>query len=141
MSGSDRISAVLIALLGASVWWHAGSFPTLDDGHPGPALFPRMIGGGLFLAGIGLMLLRRPATTGKTEPTDRFGWLRLLLAIVLVTAFPWMREWIGFVASLTILGFAVAWSLKSRLIIALPVVVISAFLIYGLFTRLLGVPL
>ena len=139
---TNRIAAAVVVLLGAGVWLLATGFPSLDDGHPGPGLFPKLLAVGLTISGLGLIFIRVAKTSeDSSEKTGKLGWLRLGLGVLMVAIFPFMRSYIGFIASLTILGLAIAIVLRSRLIVAVPVVTVSAILIYYLFTGLLGVPL
>lgn len=141
---NERISGTALVLLGATVWWHAATFPALPDGHPGPSLFPRLIAVALLLSGVVLLLPgRRVArrTEGSAVSTDRYGSLRLVLLLGVVAVFPWLREWTTFVVALSVLGLAVSALLRTRLRIAVPTVIGSAIAIYWLFTGLLGVPL
>ena len=50
----DFVSGLLTLALGVAMWLYAGTFPGLPEGHPGPALFPRLIAAGLALAGLAL---------------------------------------------------------------------------------------
>ncbi len=140
----NRLGAGFMVGLGLAVWWYAGSFPGLADGHPGPALFPRMVAAGLVLTGILLFLpSRKPATDARTEDVrgSGVGWLRLGGVVAAVVLFPVIRPLLGFIAALSIVGLAVALILKTRLKTAVPTVLVATVIIYWLFTGLLGVPL
>ena len=55
MVNRDYISGIFLLALSGWLWWYTGSFPQLDEGYPGPSLFPRLIALGLFLAGISII--------------------------------------------------------------------------------------
>ena len=56
--------------LSVLVWLGSRSFPTLPEGYPGPALFPRVIAVLLLLSGIGLVIdsLRGEAQGSQVGP-------------------------------------------------------------------------
>lgn len=140
----NRLGAGIMAALGLAVWWYAGTFPGLADGHPGPALFPRLVAAGLVIAGILLFLpSRKPEmpAAGQGAPGDAAGWLRLGGVVLAVVLFPLLRAPLGFIAALSLVGLAVALILKTRLKTAVPTVLVATIIIYWLFTGLLGVPL
>lgn len=141
------LSGLAMGLLGAAVWIYAGSFPELDDGHPGPALFPRVIAIGLAAGGLGLLAgLVRQRWAGGWRGRDpvrlnRRGLLRWSGGLVLVALYPFATNLVGFIPALSVLMLAVALLLQARPLPALITAVVSAVVIYGLFTGLLGVPL
>ncbi|QKV18967.1 tripartite tricarboxylate transporter TctB family protein [Oricola thermophila] len=59
----DALIGALLALFGAVVIWHVGSFPVVAGQYYGPDLFPRLIGAGLVLLG-GALVLRGRARAG-----------------------------------------------------------------------------
>ena len=140
----NLIAGVLLAGLGVWLWVYTGSFPTLEEGYPGPALFPRVIAAGLALAGLGFIggSLRR---TGEIrQALGRPAWpgvMRLALGVALVALYPLMQAWMGFIPTVSLLCFVIAVVLKVRLIVAALAAVAGTLLLYGLFTGVLGVPL
>lgn len=139
----ERSSAALLAILGITVWWLSGGFPELADGHPGPALFPRLVAAGLGGTAILLWIWPgRPATGGGTvHPVSARAVLRLGAVVTAVALFPLLRPVLGFVVTLALVGTVVALIVQARLTRAVPTVLVSAVIIYWLFTALLGVPL
>ncbi len=136
-----RLPGMASLVLGGWIWWYTASFPELDGGHPGPGLFPRLIGVGLALCGIALLL--RPgsddATTGHGP-----GWsgrLRFAVGLALVVAFPWLHAGIGFVPATALLSLAIGLMMDARWMLAVAISVAASGATYLLFTRLLGVPL
>ena len=129
--------------LGVGIWVYAGTFPELDDGHPGPALFPRVIGGGLALAGVGLLWggFRRKKSPAALPGASRSGLVRLVGVLALALAVPLVYPWVGFVPGVSVLSVAVGLLLGARWWMAAAVGVGGTLLIYALFTQLLGVPL
>lgn len=145
-SVKNLISGVLLIGLGGWLWMYTGTFPELQEGYPGPALFPRVIAVGLVLAGLSLVggSLRRLAATRQRVhlvPPAWDGLLRLGLGIGLVVLYPLMQGGLGFIPTVSILSFVIAVALKARLVVAALTAVCATFLLYWLFTGLLGVPL
>lgn len=141
----NLIAGVLLAGLGLWIWIYTGTFPSLQEGHPGPALFPRIIAVGLALSGLGLVAsclqrrvqLRRAARPGLSWT----GLARLLLGLGLVALYPLAQAGVGFIPAVAVLSFVVAYTLKARPFVAALTALLSALLLYGTFTGLLGVPL
>ncbi|ARA92666.1 hypothetical protein AWN76_005470 [Rhodothermaceae bacterium RA] len=141
------IGGLVMILLGVAVWVYAGTFPELDDGHPGPALFPRWIAAGLVAGGGGLCgaWLRR-RWRGAAVAAEGVGvlWAGLLRGaggLVLVGLYPVLRPLLGFIPVLSLVMLAVALMLGARWPGALLTAVAGSAVVYVLFTGLLGVPL
>ena len=60
------LAAIGLAIL---IWISSLPFPTLPGGHPGPALFPRVIAVLLLVAGVGLLVQRSPAERSQLRPS------------------------------------------------------------------------
>ena len=135
------ISGVFCTLLGLAIWFYSGTFPVLEEGHPGPSLFPRLIGTGLVIAGLALVVRgRKLPTEGLTLP-DKPGLMRLLGGVAVVVIYPVLQSLSGTIAALSLSCLAIALILRLRLRTALLTAVGSALLIYAVFDRLLHVPL
>ena len=140
----DYISGIFLLALSGWLWWYTGSFPQLDDGYPGPSLFPRLIALGLFLAGISI-IFKGMRNKGAAATRDRArisaGILRLGAGFGLVLAYPIAAQWVHFVPVMG--GFILIFGLllKNQAWHAILMAVLSAGLMYLMFTQLLGVPL
>lgn len=137
----SRLPGLFILALGAWIALYAGTFPTLDDGHPGPALFPRLVAAGLVLCG--LVLTLRPGDKPSTD-APLPGWMnlvQLLGGVLFVVAFPAIRESLGFIPTAALMALVFSLALGARWLPAAATAGVAAGVIYLLFTRLLGVPL
>ena len=143
----NLISGLFFVGFGVWIWFYTGTFPSLPEGYPGPALFPKVIAIGLMLSGLALIITqftKKDVSDTDTAPTSPLGWsgpVRMLVGITLVLCYPLLQGWIGFVPTLSLLSIIIAVLLGARFIVAVPTAVISSLLIYWLFTGLLGVPL
>ncbi len=138
------VAGVLLAGLGGWIWIYTGTFPTLEQGYPGPALFPRIIALGLMLSGLGFVVgsLRRIAEIRfDLSRPDWPSLARLMLGVGLVALYPLVQTWLGFIPTVSLLSFVVAYVLKARPVVAAVTALLSTLVIYWLFTGVLGVPL
>lgn len=141
----NGIAGVLLAGFGGAIWLYTGAFPGLDGGHPGPALFPRLIAGGMVLLACVFVFdsLRKGIAMGRkgTRVVDWMGMGRWGLGVVLVAAYPLLQRGVGFMPAAGLLCFVVAVALGARLVTAAVTALVGALVLYGLFTGVLGVPL
>ena len=142
----EVLNASLVILVGGWIWWYSGRFPDLEEGYPGPSLFPRLISVGLILAGVGLfidLLFGKPILSVDQESgtPDKRHWIRLLSGIGLIIIYPFLQPLIGFIPTLAIICFFIAVLLKVRIWLAASTALITVLLIYLVFTNLLGVAL
>lgn len=141
----DLISGILLLFLSGWLWFYTGAFPQLDDGYPGPSLFPRLIAIGFGLAGAVLCAgaLKKGASipleadSGSIKPAR----MRLGAGLLLVIAYPWLAQWLQFIPIMGSFLLIFALLLRNTLKQALIMAALSAGLMYLMFTKLLGVPL
>lgn len=139
---SDGISALILCLLGLGIWWQSGSFPSLEEGYPGPSLFPRLIAIGLVLGGawIGLKSIRGTSELPK-ELKEKPSLLKLGGGVILVAAYPILQPLIGFMFSLGLVCLGVALLLGIKPWIAVVSALGTVLFIFVTFEMLLGVSL
>jgi putative tricarboxylic transport membrane protein len=144
----EWVGGASAALLGIVVWVQSRGFPELPDGHPGPGLFPSVVGIGLFLAGALLIASAlRPRGAPPVAPSERVlggaaaGSARVAAVLVAVAGYPLLQPMLGFVPTIAAVCLLVALLLRARPLPAALTALGGTLLIYLLFTRLLGVPL
>jgi putative tricarboxylic transport membrane protein len=142
----ELLNSILLLALGGWIWWYAGKFPDLPEGHPGPSLFPRIIGIGLILSGALLLVTNLRRRRGQMEGTaeesiDPRGILRLALGIGLVILYPFLRNWMAFIPSLLPVCFLVALLLRAKVWVAALTALGTVLFIHLIFTSLLGLSL
>ncbi|MBX2820233.1 MAG: tripartite tricarboxylate transporter TctB family protein [Rhodothermaceae bacterium] len=140
----DVLSGSLLIVLSLLLWVRTLSFPELENGYPGPALFPQLIA---FCLGIlGAYLVVRSVASKNTlspssRPSSKGRVLRLFTGIILVATYPLFVHHIHFIPIMAGLIFFFGIILNNKPWKAMLTAVLSAGLIYALFTQLLGVPL
>lgn len=143
---ANVISGGLITAAGIWIWFHTRDFPSLRDGHPGPALFPAILAIALILCGGALLIhgAHRPArliAEGARLRPDPRSILNVLVVGFLGLLYPLFHSVIGFAPASAALIFGVAVLLRARAWLAAAVALGGTAVIYLAFTRLLGVPL
>jgi putative tricarboxylic transport membrane protein len=122
------------------------NYPALDGGHPGPALFPRILG--TLMAALGAALAVQGARA--RDATQAVEWRRLhrnvglinaLFVLVGVLAYLGLVEWLGFLITGTLLLFLMMWRLRVPPLRALVVAIAFIAIVHFLFVKVLRVPL
>ena len=136
----EPLAGGLLLIFGIWLWWYTGSFPTLDAGYPGPALFPRLIAVGLLLSG-GLLLFKKEHAEQENNSPEPGRPLALAGALITVLLFPFVQPVAGFVPTLSLVVLVAGLLLKTSWKVAIPLAILSTLAIFLVFTRLLHVPL
>jgi hypothetical protein len=139
----NLVAGAILGALGLAVAFEARRFPGLGDGHPGPGLFPMILGA--LLAGLGLALLmagwRRRAPASPGPPAAPHGMLRAAGVAVSVVIYLGIAPRVGFALSMAAVlllnmvlqGVAVQRSLAAA--------VVTTAVMNLLFRHVLRVPL
>ena len=146
MKISDTVVGAGFVAAGALIIAGTLNYPSLDGGAPGPALFPRILGGLMAVFG-GLVGVEGLRTRDATEDV---AWLRLyrnsafvnaLFVLGAVAAYIIMVERIGFLLMGTLILSVLMWRLRVRPLTALVVAIVFSNSVYFLFAKVLRVPL
>jgi putative tricarboxylic transport membrane protein len=146
MKISDTVVGAGFVAAGAFIVAGTLNFPTLDGGHPGPALFPRILG--TLMAALGVALAVQGARA--RDATQAVEWRRLHRSVGLVNAlvvlggvlaYLGLVEWLGFLITGTLLLFLLMWRLRVPPLRALVVAVAFIAIVHFLFAKVLRVPL
>jgi len=139
----EKWNGLLLIGLAAWLWWYSGSFPELQEGYPGPALFPRIMAMGLGLSGLLFLILPWSASQRDAENKEEkdTSWLRLGGGIGVLILFPLVSPHLGFKITLGLvcLSFGLLFKLKSW--IAVLAALGAVLFVYLTFSKLLGVAL
>jgi len=145
MGKNDYIGGGIFTALGVFIWVLTFQFPVLDDGHPGPSLFPRVLGT-LFIFFGSMVILSgwragRAEATAPPEEEVRVNYFNPMLVIILIAAFIALAPKLGFI----ITGAAILIILMMKLRVSpLKSSIISFLLVcfvYLVFSKVLRVPL
>ncbi len=146
MKISDTVVGAGFVAAGALIIAGTLNYPTLEAGHPGPSLFPRILGG-LMAAFGGLVSAQGLRARDVTEDVD---WLKLhknpafinaMFVLVGVLAYILFVERLGFLIMGALLLFVVMWRLKVPPLKALIVAVVFNTIVHFLFAKIMRVPL
>jgi len=146
MKISDTVVGVGFVGAGALIVAATLNYPPLDGGHPGPALFPRILG--TLMAALGTALAVQGARA--RDATQAVEWRRLhrnvglvnaLFVLGGVLAYLGLVEWLGFLITGTLLLFLLMWRLRVPPLRALVVAVAFIAIVHFLFVKVLRVPL
>ncbi len=129
----------VVLLLGGALLLTTRSFPELPGGHPGPGLFPAIIGMAFLLAGA-ILLWRRVGTEEEVKES-RLPIHRMLMLLAAVVAVPLVHSAIGFASALGLLICCTGFLMGLVWWQSLAVSVVGTGAIYSLFTWVLQVPL
>ena len=145
MRFNDAVIGLTLIIFGVVVLLHTRGFPTLEEGYPGPSLFPNVLAILFIIAGIVLSL--QGVRKGKPLiEMDRqvFGG-RLLVNILSVLAvilfYIFLSDTLGFLALSFILLFLMMKWLKATSLWSLVMAGGVTLGIYLLFAKVLLVPL
>jgi len=145
MRVSNTAIGLFLILFAAVVLWHVQSFPSLDNGYPGPALFPSVLAVLFILCGIGLIIqgIRQHEKLLKfdTDTLTFSGLLNILFVLGAIVCYIFLAETIGFlIFSFMVLLILMKW-LKVKTLSSIVMSFGVTLVIYLLFAKVLLVPL
>ena len=145
MGRKDFIGGGIFMALGVFIWAMTFQFPVLDDGHPGPSLFPRVLGT-LFIFFGSLVVYhgwktRRVREETPLEDEVPLNYFNPILVIVLIAAFIALATRLGFILSGAGILFLLMMKLRVSLLKRSIVSVALVCLVFFIFSKVLRVPL
>ena len=141
---SSLISGIALFSLSIALWFLTATFPELENGYPGPSLFPRIIALAMGCASIYLMVMGNTLSHRKSTKqryVSRASLARIAAGLFIVSSYPFLSTRVHFVPIMAGLIFCFGLLLNNRVWHAAIVAILSASIIYSLFTWMLGVPL
>jgi len=152
MGRNDYVGAGIFIALGVFIWAISFQFPVLPGGHPGPSLFPRVLGTlFIFFSLIVILEGRRKSKTppppaeadegGNVTITGRENYLNAVLVIILIAAFIAFAKYLGFILTGGAVLFILMWRLHVKPHIGLIISAVVMCVIYSVFSKGLRVPL
>jgi putative tricarboxylic transport membrane protein len=145
MRVSNTAIGLSLIVFACAVLIHVQGFPSLDNGYPGPALFPEVLSVLFIFCGIGLIIrgVRQREKILKFDLGNMTaaGWLNIAFVLGTVLCYILFAEYIGFlIFSFVILMILMKW-LKVKILPSLIMSVVVTLSIYILFAKILLVPL
>ena len=145
MRVSNTAIGLLLIIFASAVLVHVQSFPKLDEGYPGPALFPEVLAVLFIFCGIGLIIqgIRNREKVLKFDlgTITLTGWINIAFVLGTVVCYIFLAEYVGFlIFSFVILMILMKW-LKVKLLPSLVMSIVVTLGIYLLFAKVLLVPL
>ena len=131
---------IAVTLLGVFVFFLARKFPELPEGYPGPGLFPTGIGLGFFTMGLLLVYFSFRSSTGDVGKLHG-KWIPAIALLIILTLFPFLKDFAGFFISIAIAIFFVGLLMKLDILKSLLTAALTTGFIYVIFDRILHVPL
>jgi putative tricarboxylic transport membrane protein len=145
MGTKDYIGGGIFMALGVFIWGMTFRFPELDGGHPGPSLFPRVLGT-LFIFFGSLVIYngwKSSRVKGEIPPEEQIplNYFNPILVIILIAAFIALANKMGFIISGIGVLFVLMMKLRVSLLKRSIVSVALVCFVYLIFSKLLRVPL
>lgn len=145
MKVSDTAIGLFLIIFAGAVLIHVQGFPQLDNGYPGPALFPEVLSVLFIFCGIGLIIQgvrkRQKILKFDLSSISSGGWLNIIFVLGTVLCYIFFAEFLGFlIFSFVILVVLMKW-LKVKTLPSLIMSVVVTLGIYLLFSKILLVPL
>ncbi len=133
-------SGLLLLLIGGWVVWYVRYFPKLDEGYPGPSLFPSLVGWLLLLIGV-FSLGQHFLTPSRIEAADQKKphYRDFVLGIATVILYPILQPLIGSLACIFLVCITIGLLLRVIWWQAALTAAIAAGFIYLIFQVVLGV--
>ena len=145
MRVSNTAIGLFLILFAAVVLWHVQSFPSLDNGYPGPALFPSVLAVLFIFCGIGLIIQgvrqREKLLKFDTGTLTLSGLLNILFVLGTIVCYIFLAQYAGFlIFSFLVLLILMKW-LKVKPLASILMSSAVTLVIYLLFAKILLVPL
>ncbi len=137
---SSLLPGILISGLGLVIILLARRFPQLPEGHPGPGLFPVILGWGLVICGLLLMVTSRRGIQPQIKGL-KGRWVSVILILLLMAAFPFLNRVTGFLPAIGTALVLTAFLMKLKPVQAIMTALLTTGFIYLIFNLILQVPL
>src|SRR3990170_1918334 len=105
----DRISGIVVFLLGASILWLARFLSTGSLRSPGPGFFPTLVAAVLVILSL-FLILRGKKRGNEGESLSARSFIRIFVVFVVLLAYFLFLEYLGFViTSFFLMTFLFLW--------------------------------
>lgn len=143
MNKNDFFAGLIFVSLGAIIILLTIPFPSLGEGHPGPALFPNILAGLFIFFGLMLLIKARQPTPEQntTEDTEKKNIGNAFFVLGIIIAFMLLESKLGFILTSYIILFLLMKKLGTSTIKSISFSILITFFVYSLFYKILRVPL
>jgi putative tricarboxylic transport membrane protein len=147
MGNKDLIGGGIFTALGVLIFILTFGFPTLEKGHPGPSLFPRILAV-LFIFFAGIVLLRGWRTrveTLQSAPEEDFevprNYFSPIFVLILIVVYMTLSNWLGFFITSTLILFLMMIKLGVPYLRSVVISILLTLFVNLMFYKILRVPL
>lgn len=143
MSRNDFYAGLIFVILGISIILLTINFPSLGEGHPGPALFPNILAGLFIFFGLLLLIKSRQTLSFKEAPEEieKINIGNAFFVLGLIVAFMLLESNLGFLLTSSVLLFLMMKKLGTSMIKSIFFSILITIFVYSLFYKILRVPL
>jgi putative tricarboxylic transport membrane protein len=142
---NDAVIGLTLIIFGGAVLFHTRGFPELEEGYPGPSLFPNVLAILFMITGIVLVLQgirsRKPLAAVERHLLGGKGLANILAVLAAIVMYIFFSESLGFLAISFLLLFLLMKWLRAATFLCLCMACGVTLGIYVLFAKLLLVPL
>lgn len=145
MKKGDLIGGGIFLALGIFIFIFTSGFPTLDKGHPGPALFPRILAV-LFVAFGGIVFLRgykgeKTEENRTDEGLNSQNYFNPVFILILIVAYMALSNRLGFLITGFLVMSLMMFKLRVPYLRGLVISVLVTLFVNIMFAKILRVPL
>ncbi len=139
----DGLIGAGAVVAGAAIFASTLRFPRLEDGAPGPALFPQVLSALMILVGATLVWQSwtRARQAGGAPPPGARGVVNAFVVLAAITAFAVASPFFGFLLTAAAILFGLMWWLGTPVTRAALAAVGLTLFVYVIFGKVLRVPL
>lgn len=142
MNKNDLFAGLIFVVLGVIIILLTIPFPSLGEGHPGPALFPNILAGLFIFFGFLLLIkARQPQLDKPEEDTGEKNIVNAFFVLGVIIAFMLLESNLGFILTSFILLFLLMKKLGTSSVKSIVFSILITLFVYSLFYKILRVPL
>jgi len=147
MKRGDLIGGGIFTALGIFIFILTFQFPSLEGGHPGPSLFPRILA--ILFIFFGGIIVLRGLRAGKKEPESApaeeipvpRNYFDPIFVFILIGAYMILSNWLGFFITSTLILFLMMIKLRVPYLRSLVISILLTLFVNFMFYKILRVPL
>lgn len=147
MKRGDLIGGGIFTALGIFIFILTFQFPSLEGGHPGPSLFPRILA--ILFIFFGGIIVLRGLRAGKKEPESApaeeipvpRNYFDPIFVLILIGAYMILSNLLGFFITSTLILFLMMIKLRVPYLRSLVISILLTLFVNFMFYKILRVPL